>query len=97
VQSVSVYIQQMLCRNEKRKYSKSRTMRSLCCLCVCVCIHHIVARKRLGKHVPMARNTHTTTEEIARHVVFYAVRITSKGGKKVNIHLPNDQPTKFLV
>jgi hypothetical protein len=33
-------------------------------LSVCLCIPTIVSRKRLGKHVPSATNTHTTIEEL---------------------------------
>jgi hypothetical protein len=40
-------------------------MRSPCCLCVYVSIYlPIVARQRLGKHVPTAMNTHVTIEEL---------------------------------
>jgi hypothetical protein len=39
--------------------NKSRFMRSPCCLCIPL----IVARQRLGKHFPVATNTHATTEE----------------------------------
>jgi hypothetical protein len=39
-------------------------MRTPCCLCVCMYIPTIVARQRLVKHVPAARHTHATIEEL---------------------------------
>jgi hypothetical protein len=38
-------------------------MRSSCCLCVCGFVYPpIIARQRLGEHVPAATNTHTKME-----------------------------------
>jgi hypothetical protein len=47
--------------------NKRRLMRSPCC----VCVPRIVARQRLGKHVPMATNTHATIEELSDEVFFW--------------------------
>jgi hypothetical protein len=38
-------------------------MTSHYCLYVCMCIPPMVARQRLGKHVPATTNTHATIEE----------------------------------
>jgi hypothetical protein len=47
-----------------RKKNESKLMRLPCCLCVCICIPSVVARKRFGKHVTEAGNTHATIEEL---------------------------------
>jgi hypothetical protein len=41
---------------------ESRLMRSRRCLCVTCPLN--VARQRLGKHLPAAKNTHATAEEM---------------------------------
>jgi hypothetical protein len=45
-------------------------------LCVCLCIPFSGARQRLSNHVPAATNTHN--RRIVGHVVFCAVRVSSK-------------------
>jgi hypothetical protein len=42
-----------------------------------MCIPPIVARQRLGKHVPETMNTHNNRRNVGR-VIFYAVRVLSK-------------------
>jgi hypothetical protein len=46
-------------------------------LCACMCIPPIVARQRLGKHVPAATNTRNS-RRIDGRVIVYAVRVLSK-------------------
>jgi hypothetical protein len=62
-------------------------MRSPCCLCVCMCIPLIVAKQRLGKHVPVKTKTHNN-RTIGGAVVFYAIRAVSKESRQLvlNIH-----------
>jgi hypothetical protein len=47
----------------------------------------IVARQRLGRHVPAATNTHNN-RIIARTVVFYTVRVVSKESLWVCLCIP---------
>jgi hypothetical protein len=62
---------------------------SLCvCVCVCMCIHPIVARHRVGRHVPASTNTRNH-----RRIgggVFYAVRVLSKESRR--LVLPRTSP-----
>jgi hypothetical protein len=49
----------------------------------CLCVPPIVARQRLGKHIPAATNTHATIEELLdtilsmRSVFYQALNIHS--------------------
>jgi hypothetical protein len=61
--------------------------------CVCMCIPLIVARQRLGKHVPMATNTRNIRN--VGGVIFYAVRVVSKESRRL-IHIRRRQVTDII-
>jgi hypothetical protein len=44
-----------------------------------------IAQQRLGKPVPVAKNTHATIEEFFGSVVFFAVRVVSKENRQLII------------
>jgi hypothetical protein len=52
--------------------------------CVCMCIHLIVARQRLGKNLPAAKNT-CNNRRIVGGVVFYTVPVVSR--ESLCVHL----------
>jgi hypothetical protein len=68
-------------------------------LCVYMCILPIVARQRLGKHVPSATSTCNNTRIIER-IIFCAVRFLSKESLLVSLCIPvlllgNNSVNKF--